>query len=207
VSTLAHPDDAMLARYATGALRPGFDLVVAAHLETCAHCRALVRRFEAAAAELMDEAPAEPLSDDALPHILARLEREPKRYAAEPDRRPLVERLKVGPKRWLGPGSWVQPIDTPRLPGDKVYFLRVAAGLQGISHGHEGTEATAVIYGALEDRGVVHGAGSFILETAGVVHQPTAVRSAGPCLCLIATEGRLTTRDWLAALIKSWAGV
>jgi putative transcriptional regulator len=207
VSTLVHPDDAMLAQYATGGLRPGFDLVVAAHLETCAGCRATVGRFEAAAGELMGEAPAEPLADDALAHMLARLEREPKSFTETPDRRPLVERLQVEPKRWLGPGSWVQPVVTRRLPGDKVYFLRVAAGLQGISHGHEGMEATAIIQGALEDEGVVYPAGSFLLERSDVVHQPRAERSAGPCLCLIATQGRLTTRDWLSALIKSWAGV
>ena len=34
-----HPSEATLAQYVAGTLRPGFDVVVAAHLSTCAHCR------------------------------------------------------------------------------------------------------------------------------------------------------------------------
>jgi predicted ChrR family anti-sigma factor len=166
-----------------------------------------VGRFEAAAAELAAEAPVEAMSDDALAHVLARLEREPRRALAEPDRRPLVERMKVGPKRWMGPGNWVRPVLTPLLPGDRLYLTRAAPGQQGLEHGHKGAEATAILSGALEDRGEIYGAGAFILQTPEVVHQPKVMPDDGGCLCLIATEGQITTRDRLGALIKAWAGV
>ena len=50
MSVRHHPADAVLADYASGALKPGFDLVVAAHLERCPVCRATVRLFEDAKA-------------------------------------------------------------------------------------------------------------------------------------------------------------
>lgn len=208
MSSFTHPDDAVLAQYAAGALRPGFDLVLAAHLERCPACRASVRRFESAAGALLCEAPEAELAGDALGRTLARLDQAPD--IAQPthvDRRPLADRLAVKKKRWLGPGSWVQSVETPVLNGDKVYFLRVAAGLRGIPHGHEGVEFTTILYGALTDDQVVHGPGSFIAKTAEVYHQPEVAKADGDCLCLIATHGRLVTRDMLSGMVKSWARV
>lgn len=206
----SHPDDAILARYATGALRPGFDLVVGVHLETCAQCRATVRRFEAAAGALMGEAPAEPLSDDALAHVLARLEREPHPTAVAPpsgEDRPLADRLPLKRRRWLGPGSWIQPVDTPHLPGDRIYLLRVAGGLRGLDHGHSGAEFTTVISGALRDGETVFRAGDFFLCDPEVRHWPESLQDDGGCLCLAATEGGLTTQGWVSGLIRAWARV
>ena len=42
-----HPSDESLLRYAAGSLGAGPSLVVAAHLELCAACRAQVTKFEA----------------------------------------------------------------------------------------------------------------------------------------------------------------
>jgi putative transcriptional regulator len=210
VSARSHPADAILARYAVGALRPGFDLVVGVHLETCARCRETVRRFEAAAGALMDETPAEPLSEDALAHTLARLEREPRwtaDAAASGDRRPLADRLPLKRRRWLGPGSWIQPIDAPHLPGDRVYLLRVAGGVRGLDHGHSGAEFTAVISGALRDSETVFRAGDFFACDPSLRHWPESLPDDGGCLCLAATEGGLMTQGWLPGLIRAWARV
>jgi putative transcriptional regulator len=205
----AHPDDAMLARWASGALRPGFDLVVGAHLEACSACRAKVRGFEAAAGELLTEVPETALADDALARALARLEREPKPFAAnaEPAAGKLLDRLPRKSTRWLAPGTWVQPIDVDHLPGDRVYLLRVAGGLTGLDHGHTGIECTTVLSGALQDGDEVLRAGDFSAHGPELRHRPKALKEDGGCLCLIATEGGVRVGDWLGRMIAAWTGV
>jgi putative transcriptional regulator len=209
VSLSHHPADAILADYAAGRMRPGFDLVVGAHLERCAHCRARVGLFEAAAGDLMQDLEPAELSDDALAHALARLERDPVREtpASRPARpRRLHERLPLGRKLRLAPGVWVQPVDVPHERGDRVYLLRVGAGLQGLHHGHHGAEFTTVLEGALVDGEAVYGAGDFCETDADVVHQPKAGPD-GPCLCLIATEGRIRPLDLIGRAVRAIANV
>jgi len=213
VSVRHHPADAVLADYAAGTLRPGFDIVVAAHLESCARCRRHVRLFEKAAGAMMGELPPAEMSADALPQMLARLERNPPAASADApivarrDARSLIERLPVKRRRWLAPGVWVQPIDVPQLPGDKLYFLRVAAGLRGLHHGHSGPEFTAVVTGALRDGKTTYRAGDFIECDTEVVHRPKVLNQDGGCLCIAATEGSLKGRGFLGELIRTVAGV
>jgi putative transcriptional regulator len=212
VSVRHHPADAVLADYAGGTLRPGFDIVVAAHLESCERCRRHVRLFEKAAGAMLDAlAPAE-MSADALPHLLARLEREPSVAPADTpdaprDTRPLLDRLPLRKRRWLAPGVWVQPVDVPQLAGDKIYLLRVGAGLRGLHHGHSGPEFTAVVSGALRDGQTTYRAGDFIECDTDVVHRPKVLDDDGGCLCLAATEGSLKARGMLGELIRAFAGV
>lgn len=210
MSVRHHPADAILAAYAAGSLRPGFDIVCAAHLESCPRCRSHVRLFQDAAGGLLSQQRPVELSAEALPRMMARLEREPAPQGEvhrDRDRRPIAERLPVKRRRWLGPGLWVQPIDIPQRPGDRAYFLRVPAGLRGIEHSHTGTEFTVVLKGALKDEGEVYRAGDFVECDDAVHHQPSAGSEDGGCLCLIATEGSLVTKDWFSNLIRSAAGV
>jgi putative transcriptional regulator len=209
VSARFHPDDAVLADFATGRMRPGFDLVVAVHLEGCSQCRRRVGAFEAEAGSLMAGLSPEPLAEDALAHALALLDREPKPAAVAPpeDKRPLVERLPLKGRRWLAPGNWVQPVDTTCLPGDRVYLLRVAGGLQGLPHGHRGLELTTVIYGAFREGETTYRAGDFMASDPSERHQPQVLADDGGCLCLAATQGPLATKGFLDGLIQAWAGV
>ncbi len=205
-SPLHHPADAVLAAYAAGTLRPGFDLVVAAHLEGCPACRRTVRLFEAAGGELLAEAPPTDVSPDALARLLARVE-QPSEAAPAIDRRPLHQRLPLKPRRYLAPGVWVQPIDVPHAREDRVYFLRVAANLKGFRHGHSGTEFTTVISGALNDDGVIFRPGDFIECDTELVHQPVVEPDDGGCLCLAATEGPLRTSGLFDRVLQAVAGV
>ena len=157
-----HPADAHLADYAAGRMRAGFDVVLGAHLERCPRCRERVSMFEAVAGELMETLPETTVSDDLLAHTLALLERDPSREPeAAPPGRSLVDRLPLGRRRNLAPGVWVQPVDVPHEAGDRVYLLRVAAGLQGLHHGHDGAEMTVVLQGSLHDGETVFEAGDF----------------------------------------------
>ncbi len=207
MSARHHPADAILAAYAAGGLRAGFDLVVAAHLETCAHCRSTVRLFEGAAGDMLETAEPSALDPDALARLMTRLD-EPA-PAAEPksDPRPLIERLPLKRRRYIGPKVWVQPLDVPHAREDRVYLLYVGAGIKGLDHGHSGVEFTQVISGALNDNGEILRAGDFSERDAEDHHQPTIEPDDGGCLCIAATEGPLVVRDLLGRLIRRAAGV
>jgi putative transcriptional regulator len=210
VSVTHHPDDTILSAYAAGSLRPGFDIVVAAHLEGCAHCRQAVRVFEQAAGGMLGLSDPAVMDPDALPHLMARIDREPEPAAfVAPvlDTRPLVQRLPVGRRRWLAPGVWVQNVQVPHAREDRVYFLRVGAGIKGINHGHSGPEFTAVVSGALRDGDTVLRAGDFCERGEEHEHQPVVEPDDGGCLCLAATQGSLQARDWMSRVIQMVAGV
>jgi putative transcriptional regulator len=206
VSPRRHPADAILAAYASGALSPGFDLVTAAHLERCAACRRTVRLFEAAGGEMLTEAPASEVAPDALARLMARIDGPPEE-SGPIDRRPLHERLPVKPRRWLAPGVWVQAVDVPHATGDRVYFVRLPAGLKGFRHGHNGAEFTTVISGALNDGGEILRPGDFIEHDADHVHQPVIEPDDGGCLCLAATEGPLRTSGLIDRILQALVGI
>jgi len=206
VSVRHHPADAILADYAAGTLKPGFDLVIAAHLEGCPICRSTVRLFESAKASAMNDADPAAVEADALSRLMARLD-EPMPPEPAPDPRPLLQRLPLKRRRWLAPKVWVQPVDLAQAPGYKVYLLYVGAGLRGLDHTHSGPEFTQVMSGALNDDGEVFAAGDFCERGPEHSHQPVVEPDDGGCLCLAATEGPLVARDWLGRVIRAAAGV
>ena len=206
MSVRHHPADAILADYAAGTLKPGFDLIVAAHVESCAHCRATVRLFEQAKAGVMREAEPAAVEADALSRLMARLD-EPAPPEPVHDARPLVQRLPLKRRRWLAPKVWVQPVDVAHDRGDKVYLLYVGAGIRGLDHHHSGPEFTQVVSGALNDDGEVFAAGDFCERGPEHSHQPVVEPDDGGCLCLTATEGPLIAHDWLGRIIRAAAGV
>ncbi len=226
MSASHHPDDAVLAAYSAGTLKPGFDVVIAAHLERCPACRRAVALFEAAGGDLLDEAAPTAMADDALSHLLARIERpeaapEP---ALEPlnsrggsvspplldtprDHRPLAERLKLRRRRWIGPGAWVQTVDIDTEDGDRVYLLRVPGGMKGLKHSHHGPEFTLVLSGALRDGDTVFRPGDFVECDSDLTHQPSAEMDDGGCVCLIASEGGIAPADRLGRVVAALTGV
>ena len=69
---------------------------------------------------------------------------------AEPiaiDRRPLIERLTLMPKKWIAPGVWVAAVDTPHAPENRVYLLHVGPGCPTARHAHSGAEFCTVLKG------------------------------------------------------------
>ena len=131
-----HPADAILADYASGALRPAFAVVVAAHLESCAHCRGSLRGLEALGGALIAELPESEMSDEALDRVMAGIER-PADPPAAPVR-PAAERIPFGREIKLAPGMGIRK--AKMAGGELLYQLRLPAGLTAIPHGHQGIE-------------------------------------------------------------------
>lgn len=200
-----HPASDTLASYAAGALEPGFALVVAAHLDGCAHCRATAAGFEAVSGRALDALPQAELGAGALARTLARLDA-PAPAKPEPDRRGFVERLPLKPKRWIAPGVWVAAVDTPHAPENRVYLLNVAPRCPTARHAHSGLEFCTVLKGAYRDELGVFSAGDFACAEGAFNHQPV-VQGDEACLCLFATEGRLKPQGLIGRIAFGFADV
>lgn len=200
-----HPAPDLLAAYAAGALEPGFGLVVGAHVDACAACRAHVGAFETASGEALAELAPVSLAHDALAKVMARLD------GAEPvkvqgDRRPLLERLPLKARKWAAPGVWVAAVDTPHSPNNRVYVLSVKPGMPTARHAHSGAEFCTVLKGAYRDELGLFAAGDFAAADGALNHQPVVVGEE-PCVCLFATEGRLKPQGILGRLAFAIADV
>ena len=200
-----HPSVEILTAYASGALEPGFGLVVGAHVEGCAACRAKIGAFEAASGAALSELSAEDVSADALADVMARLD-ETQTSAPKVDTRPLLERLTLKPKKWVAPGVWVAAVDTPHAPQNRVYLLSVAPGMPTARHEHSGAEFCTVLKGAYRDELDVFAAGDFAAAYGELNHQPM-VEGDETCVCLFATEGRLKPQGFLGRLAFGLANV
>jgi putative transcriptional regulator len=186
-----HPADAVLADYASGAMRPAFAVVVSAHLETCAHCRASLRGLEALGGAMIAELPESEMSSEALDRVMAGIER-PIQGAAEAPAKPAADRIPFGREMWIGPGMGLRKARMPQ--GDLLYQLRLPAGLGTIPHGHQGTEYTVVLKGAFVDGTTRFGPGDFV-EMGEEVEHALHVTDDGECICIIVSEKpmRVTT--------------
>ncbi len=199
-----HPADDILTAYAAGALEPGFGLVVGAHLEACAHCRARVGVFEAASGAALVDLPESEIASDALAKIMARLDEAPAPISI--DTRPLLDRLPLKPKRWVAPGVWVAGVDTPYARDNRVYLLSVAPGMPTARHEHTGAEFCTVLKGAYRDDLGRFAAGDFAAAYGEFNHQPV-VDGDETCICLFATEGRLKPQGLLGRIAFGFADV
>ena len=196
-----HPDDAVLADYVSGALRPAFATVVGAHLEACAHCRASLKGLEALGGEMIDGLDEAPLSDTALDRAMAGLDRPLHPPASS---RATLDRIKFGRELWLAPGMSIRKAKTGG--GDLLYLLRLPAGLQTIPHGHQGTEYTTVVKGAFDDGTGIFAAGDFADVDESVDHLPH-VTAQGECICLIASEKPMRVTTLIGRLVHQVTGV
>lgn len=199
-----HPSPDILAAYASGTLESGFGLVVGAHVEGCAACRAQIRTFEAVSGAALQEVTPAAVADNALARVMARLDAQA--AAPKADTRPLLERLPLKPKKWVAPGVWVAAVDTPHAADDRVYLLSVAAGGLTARHEHEGREFCTVLKGAYRDELGLFSAGDFAAAEGELNHQPR-VEGDEECICLFATEGRLKPQGFLARMVFAYANV
>lgn len=200
-----HPSADILAAYASGLLEPGFGLVVAAHVESCGHCRAQVASYEAHSGAALRELDGATIGDDALARVMARLDTAPTTKPVV-DRRPLLQRLPLKPRKWVAPGVWVAGVDTPHARTNRVYVLSVAPGMPTARHEHSGAEFCTVLRGAYRDELGLFQAGDFAATDIDVNHQPV-VQGDEACVCLFATEGRLQPQGLLGRLAFAFADV
>lgn len=200
---LHHPSAETLALYAAGNMRPGFDVVVAAHLQACPACRAQLATLEQLGGQLISEIDPVALGENALAATLARLDAP---APVPPSPKGIGDLLTGARRRWVAPGVWSARVETPHHRDDRVYLLQVAPGARTARHTHSGAEFTQVLQGALDDDGTIYRAGDFVELDEAQTHRPV-VHGNEPCLCLFATEGRLVPTDMIGRIAFAVANV
>lgn len=212
-----HPDTSTLLAYAAGSVTEGFSLVVAAHLESCQHCRDAVARAEAMGGELLDELPGAAMADLGMGQVWERIAASPavplsvQQPRRENDLPAVLSPLIPGGLsaiRWrtLVPG--IKQYLLPDVDSDQgsVRLLHIAPGTTVPHHTHLGSELTLVLQGSYSDETGHYRRGDLADVDSSVHHQPV-VDSDQPCICLIATDQRLRFSGALNRMLQPLVGM
>lgn len=210
-----HPDTATLASYAAGSLDEAFATVVAAHLASCAKCRARLYEIEEVGGTMLETIDAVGLNEAALERAMSRLD-EPSEERAEPRSaeqsvpRPLG-RLVTAPLdaiAWksVAPGVAVHRLPTSKAARGSLTLLKIAPGKKIPEHGHGGMEITLVLTGSYRDALGRFGPGDVADLDEDIEHQPV-VDSDEPCICLVASEAPTRFKSFFGRLFQPLVGV
>jgi putative transcriptional regulator len=200
-----HPSQEYLLDYASGSLREPVALLVATHLALCPHCRRATSELEAVGGALLETLPPEPVAEDSLARLLARLDR-PEPPAAPAAAPQAGDNLLPQPLRGYVGGALDQlawrrlgPIAEARLltgfGKTTTRLLEVRAGAALPSHTHAGNELTLVLQGGFSDVTGHYLRGDVAEADDELDHRPVADQGED-CLCLAVTDAplRLTGR-------------
>jgi len=218
-----HPGEELLLTLAAGHLDSGPAVLVDAHVERCASCRAQWRQLQAIGGALIDDAEPALLETHALARTLERIDARDgtsnangsiQRTITTP--RPPLPNGAIWPRslhgstisrwRWMGPGMRWSRIELPHEPNASLHLLRIAPGRSLPIHSHDGIEFTQVLCGSFDDGRAVFGPGDFDAADGNVHHQPI-VRDSGECVCLAYVSAPLKFDSKLAAVIGRWIGM
>ena len=212
-----HPGDELLLAHAAGSLELGHSVVVASHVEGCAHCRERMRVFEAAGGVLLEELSPQVLAPDALARTLAAIDAPPQpRPRPAPVPQPPLPPGMAWPRslagcpatrwRWLGPGMRWSRVTLPDDPAANVFLLRIGAGKNLPMHTHSDSELTQVLYGTFHDERSMFGPGDFD-EADGSFHHQPVVQAGGECICLASVRGRVLFNGVVARTLGALVGM
>ena len=199
-----HPSEERLLEYASGAAPEPLALLVATHLAMCPRCRRVSAELEALGGALLETVAPEPLAENSLERVLARLDGHPPEPAAatppvgdaslpQPLRSYLGDGLDCLPWRRLGPIAEVRLLRD--FAGFTTRLLWAQAGAAVPAHTHAGHETTLVLRGGFSDAGGHYVRGDVEEADSSVEHRPIVDRDED-CVCLAITDAplKLTSR-------------
>ena len=206
------PLDALLGRYAAGALDPALHALVAAHLEMKPDNRSFVRALEGLEADRLLETPATPMNGREA--VLARIFAEaPSR--SQPARMAHGSELPFAIRRFIGRDlngvAWKSLLPGVReckfgsTDGAEASLLWIGAGKAVPSHTHDGAETTLVLRGAFSDLHGHYEPGDIAFADSDVDHKPV-VDKGGDCICFAVTEGHLHLTGPVGRIIDRFFG-
>ncbi|MBB6520091.1 ChrR family anti-sigma-E factor [Pseudoteredinibacter isoporae] len=211
-----HPDDATLLSYAAGSLPESFDVLVACHLQHCAHCHEKVFQAEALAGQLLNaQATAVPQQNDsARDDFFRKLEMEsaptPQPELIDPRQETMpdaIQKILSGqgddlPWKCLVPGMHSISLDS--MDGG-LKLLRIAPGRNLPMHSHQGSELTMVLQGAFQDELGCFYPGDVADLNHEVEHQPITIGNEA-CICLVAMDAPLQFKGLVPKLLQPFIG-
>ncbi|MDM0111146.1 ChrR family anti-sigma-E factor [Variovorax sp. J22R133] len=212
-----HPDDDLLLGHAAGKLDSGRALVVASHLELCAHCRERVRLFETVGGAMLEDVTPADVSAQALAQTWAAIDSPAPRPSGRQrpaGTRPELPAGMAWPRalkdcqasrwRWIAPGMRWCRVKVPYDPAANVFLLRIGAGKCLPFHTHSDNELTQVLHGAFHDGRALFGPGDFDEADPSILHEPK-VLAQGECICLASVRGKVLFQGvvarWMGAIV------
>lgn len=214
-----HLDPSTVLGFATGTLAPGMSVVVASHMESCAHCREQLRAAERLGGLLLDQQVSPPSEEDrqallrqamlgkldavASPIGMPRDAESPRPNPHDPDRLPAALEPHFGTSyrtlkwRWMAPG--VHCIRAPELPS--LIMLKIAPGKCLPLHSHGNSELTQILRGAYNDSLGHFAPGDVADLDSEVEHQPVTTPGIA-CICVSALDAPLVFSGWIARKLQ-----
>ncbi|OUD09506.1 transcriptional regulator [Marivivens niveibacter] len=208
-----HLTDQLLMGYAAGTLPEAFSLVVATHVSLCDECRARLAEYEAVGGEIMMDAGAAPMAEDALAStmaLIANANPAPKQETRSTGIFPTPLRDYVGGDkdavRWRSVGGGVKQMILSTEGEATVRLLHIPAGSAVPDHGHNGTELTLVLQGAFADHTDHFGVGDVEVANEDLDHTPVAAEGED-CICLAATDAPLKFNSFLPRIAQKFVKI
>lgn len=193
-----HPNSSRLLDYAAGSAAPPVELLVASHLTLCPECRRTVKELERLGGALLEEIAPEPIEDDALAHLFARIERgegltEAPRLSYDAAEAHIPRPLLQHAGGSLAQLSWRRfgPVAESRLFTERddhtTRLLWVKAGHGIPRHVHAGQELTLVLSGGYSDADGRYLSGDVAERGPDKEHRPVADLGED-CLALVVAD-------------------
>ena len=193
---------ALLAGYVAGTLNSAENMIVASHLTLKPEARNITRRLETIAGTLLarDTQP-EPLANDCLDNVLARLDEQPAggksqnttdedftSYTSDIDfalPRPVLRCLSQSGQRlkWKRAMKGIERASLPTDNSHKSEILKISPGIGVPAHTHEGEEITLLLDGSFDDETGHYERGDLIVLDERTEHHPVSHAEHG-CVCL-----------------------
>lgn len=217
--TTARVADEWLMSYSAGTLSLPKQMVISCQAALKPELSRDLSMLDCVGGITLESAPAAELSDGFLDRLTDRLDEDAedesqdvaRGSATKPDwmPQPLSDTLKSAEKdlKWRRVGPQVEYAPIYSTDNDEhLYMLRAPAGVSLPRHSHHGEEWTLILEGGYHvgDQGYV--AGDVHCEDETCTHQPV-IDDDGPCIALIAIEGRLRFKNPILRVVQPLIGL
>lgn len=211
-----HPDEELIAAYASGALDEASSLVIASHLTLCPICRGTVDFYETVGGTLIEALPQATMTEDALAATLRRAKAtataKPALLPAGGGRRILPTPIRnyvggdIDAATWRPLGAGIRHMPLVISGHVTARLLSIDPGRSVFEHTHGGTELTLVLHGSYTSQGQRYARGDIEMADETIHHRPVA-STEGVCVCLVATDAPLRFDSWIGRLMQPFIGI
>jgi putative transcriptional regulator len=105
--------------------------------------------------------------------------------------------------RWVSPGSWLRHVQIAGV--GQLHLFKCSSNVVLPEHGHEGSELTMVLRGALSDSTGLYRPGDVCDLDQSIEHAPTAGTEG--CICVVAQDSAVRFSSLIMRLARPWHGM
>lgn len=204
----------VLTDFALGKLSPAKHMMVRCQREMSLEVTSQLAFQEQIAAAFIDDMPDQNLSDDFLQKVLTTLpDADDETQILKPDDLPPSLRNILGKTlqdmEWkdLVPNVAIHDImGSRKYDTERLYLMRVGAGMKMPEHSHTGEEWTLILSGSYHIDDEQFTPGDLHIVDDDRTHQP-AIDDGEECVCLVMTQGPLKMKGLLPKIVQPIIGV